>query len=96
MQLAQLLRTRGESAPHGRMVRHTSNNYKGRLKPVSAVRKSQAGTVRQPKPDGPGPVNLKCQSTDHIEQHGRTVRPSLPYGLPLGVSTVPAKALDGL
>jgi hypothetical protein len=63
VQLAQLLRTRGESAPHGRMVRRTSNNYKGRLKPVSAVRKSQARTVHPPRPDSPGPINLEYQST---------------------------------
>jgi hypothetical protein len=30
--------------------------------------------VRQSRPDGPGPVNLKRQSTDPIEQHGWTVR----------------------
>jgi hypothetical protein len=63
VQLAQLLRTRGRPAPHGRTVRRTSNNYKGRLKPVSAVRKSQARTVHPPGPDSSGPVNLEYQST---------------------------------
>jgi hypothetical protein len=43
VQLVQVLRTSGQSAPHGRTVRRTSNGYKERLKPVSAVRKNQPG-----------------------------------------------------
>jgi hypothetical protein len=70
------------------MVRHTSNDYNSRLKPISAVRKSQAQTVRQSRPDGPGPVNLKHQSSDHIEQYGWTVRQPWPDYPPLGPSTV--------
>jgi hypothetical protein len=53
MQLAQVLRTRGRSAPYGWMVRRTSNDYKDCLKPVGAVRKSQARMVRALRPDGP-------------------------------------------
>jgi hypothetical protein len=59
VQLAQLLRTRGWSALHGRTVRRTNNGYIDRLKPLRAVRKSQGRTVRPPGPDGPGPVNLE-------------------------------------
>ena len=74
VQLAQLLRTRGRCALHVRMVRRTSNGYKDHLKPVSAIRKSQARTVRPPRSDGLGPVNMKYQSTNQFKQHGRTVR----------------------
>jgi hypothetical protein len=82
MQLAHVLRTRGWSAPHGGTVRCTSNGYNDRLKLVSGVRKSQARMVRQPRPDGPGPVNMKYQSTDQFEQHRRTVRQPWSDGLP--------------
>jgi hypothetical protein len=67
VQLAQILRTRGLSVPYGRMVHRTSNGYNAHLKPVSAVRKNQAQTVCQPRPNSPGPVKKKCQSTDQIE-----------------------------
>jgi hypothetical protein len=67
VQLAHILRTRGWSAPYGRTVCRTSNDYNSCLKLVSAVRKIQARMVRQPRPDGLGLVNLKCQSIDHIE-----------------------------
>jgi hypothetical protein len=43
VQLAQLLRTCGWSAPHGWMIRRTSNDYIDRLKPVRAVRKVKVG-----------------------------------------------------
>jgi hypothetical protein len=43
VQLAQLLRTRRRSAPYGRTVRRTSNDYIDRLKPVRAVRKVKVG-----------------------------------------------------
>ena len=43
VQLAQLLRTRERSAPHGQTVRRTSNGYIDHLKPVRAVRKVKAG-----------------------------------------------------
>jgi hypothetical protein len=43
VQLAQFLRTRGRSAPYGRTVRCTSNNYIDRLKPVKVVRKVKVG-----------------------------------------------------
>jgi hypothetical protein len=46
VQLAHVLRTRGRSAPHGRTVHHTNNGYNDRLKLVSAIKKSQARTVR--------------------------------------------------
>jgi hypothetical protein len=59
VQLAHILRTRGRSAPYGRTVHCTSNSYNSHLKHVSAVRKSQAWMVRQPRLDGPGPVNMK-------------------------------------
>jgi hypothetical protein len=80
VQLVQVLRTRGRSAPHGRTVRRTSNGYKYRLKPVSAVIKSQAWTVRPPRPDGPGPVNMEYQSTSQLKQPERTVRQPWPDG----------------
>ena len=94
VQLAHVLRTRGQSAPHGRIVRHTTNRYNDHLKHVSAIRKSQAQTVRQPRPDAPGPVNLKCQSTNHIEQDGRIVRQPWSDCPPLGASIIRAKTLD--
>jgi hypothetical protein len=43
VQLAQILRTRGRSAPYDRMVRCTSNDYIDCLKPVRAVRKVKVG-----------------------------------------------------
>jgi hypothetical protein len=43
VQLAQFLRTRGRSAPYGRTVRRTNNDYIDRLKPVRAVRKVKVG-----------------------------------------------------
>jgi hypothetical protein len=43
VQLAQLLRTHERSAPRGRTVRRTSNDYIDRLKPVKAIRKVKAG-----------------------------------------------------
>jgi hypothetical protein len=43
VQLAQVLRMRGRSTPHGRTIRCTSNDYKDRLKFVSAVRKVKPG-----------------------------------------------------
>jgi hypothetical protein len=49
---AHILRKHGRSTP-GRTVRRTSNGYNSRLEPVGAVRKCQAWTVRQPRPDGP-------------------------------------------
>jgi hypothetical protein len=66
---AHILRTRGRSAPYGRTVRHTSNNYNPHSKHVSAVRKSQAQTVRQPQPNGSRPIDLKHQSTDQVDLH---------------------------
>jgi hypothetical protein len=92
VQLAHILRTRGRSAPYGCTVDRISNGYNSHLGHVSAVRKSQAQMVCQPRPDGSGPVNLKRQSTDHIEQLGRTVRPSWPDNPLLGVSIARAKA----
>jgi hypothetical protein len=80
VQIAQLLRTRGRSAPHGRTVRRTSNGYKDHLKHVSVVRKSQARTVRPPEPDGPGSVNLEYQSTGQSKQSERIVRHSWSDG----------------
>ena len=59
VQLAQLLRTRGRSAPHGRTARRTSNDYMDRLNPVRAIRKSQGRTVRPPGLDDSRPVNLE-------------------------------------
>jgi hypothetical protein len=59
VQLAQLLRTRGLSAPYGRTVRCTSNGYKNCLKPINTVRKSQVRMVCSPGLDDPGPVNLE-------------------------------------
>jgi hypothetical protein len=61
VQLAHVLRTRGRSASRG-----TSNGYKDRLKPASAVRKNQPQTVRPPRLDNLGPVNMKCQTTDQF------------------------------
>jgi hypothetical protein len=95
VQLAQLLRKRERSAPYGRTVRRTCNGYNSCLKSVIGVRKSQAQMVCQPRENGLGPSNLNCHSTDQVEIHGRTVRPTVPDGLPLGVSTVRAKASDG-
>jgi hypothetical protein len=43
VQLAQLLRTCERSAPYGRTVRRTNNDYIDRLKPVRAVRKVKVG-----------------------------------------------------
>jgi hypothetical protein len=43
VQLAQILCTRGRSAPYGQMVRHTSNGYIDCLKPIRAVRKVKVG-----------------------------------------------------
>jgi hypothetical protein len=43
VQLAQLLRPRGLSAPYGRTVLHTSNGYIDRLKPVRTVKKVKDG-----------------------------------------------------
>jgi hypothetical protein len=63
VQLAQLLRTRGWSTPHGWTIRRTSSSYKNRLKPISTVRKSQTRAVCPLGLDGPGPVNLENQST---------------------------------
>jgi hypothetical protein len=80
VQLAQLLHTRGRFVPHGRTIRRTSNSYKDHLKPVSAVRKSQARTVRPPRPEGLGPVNLENQSTGQLKQSERAVRHSWPDG----------------
>jgi hypothetical protein len=40
VQLAQVLRTRRRSAPHGWTVRRTSNDYKDRLKHVRCQKKS--------------------------------------------------------
>jgi hypothetical protein len=74
VQLAHVLRTRGRSAPYGRTFPRTSNDYKDRLKHVSAVRKSQARTVRPPRLDGLGPVNMNYQTTYQFKQPGRTVR----------------------
>jgi hypothetical protein len=84
VQLAQVLRTRGWSAPHGRTVCLTSNGYNARLKCIRVVRKSQARTVCQPRLDGPGLVNMRCKSTDYIEQHGRTVHQPWSDCPPLG------------
>jgi hypothetical protein len=67
VQLAQLLRTRGWSAPLGWMVRRTCNDYISCLKYVRAVRKSEVQTVRQPWPDCPKPGNMEHQSSDHDE-----------------------------
>jgi hypothetical protein len=67
VQLAHVLRTRGRSASYGRTVCRTSNGYKDRLKLASAVEKSQTWTIHPPRPDGPGPVNMKCESTDQFE-----------------------------
>jgi hypothetical protein len=64
------------SSTHTRTVRRTGNSYKDRLKPVRAVRKSQARTVRPPRPDDPRPVNLEYQSTGQLKQPERTVRQS--------------------
>jgi hypothetical protein len=80
VQLAQVLRTRGRSAPHGRTIRHTSNDYKDRLKPVSAIRKSQAQKVRPPRPDSPGPINMEYQTTSQLKQPEQTVRQPWPDG----------------
>jgi hypothetical protein len=60
VQLAQHLRTRGRSAPYGRTVCRTGNNYNSCLKHVRAVRKSKTRMVRQTRLDGPGPGNLNC------------------------------------
>jgi hypothetical protein len=65
VQLAQLLRTRGRSAPLGRTVRRTSNDQISRLKYVRAARKSEVRTVRQPWSDRPKPGNKEHQSSDH-------------------------------
>jgi hypothetical protein len=46
------------------------------------------------KPNGPGPVHLNRQSTDHIEHHGRIIRQPWSGGPPLGASIVRAKAPD--
>jgi hypothetical protein len=56
---AHILSTRGRSVPYDRTIHRTNNNYNSRLKPISAIRKNQARTVRQPRPDGPRPGNLK-------------------------------------
>jgi hypothetical protein len=92
--LGHFLRTCRRSAPYGRTVRRKSNGYNSHLKHVSAIRKSQAQTVRQPRPDAPGTVNLKCQSTNHIEQDGRIVRQPWSDCPPLGASIIRAKTLD--
>jgi hypothetical protein len=83
VQLAHVLRTRGRFTPYGRTIRRTSNDYNSRLKRVRAIRKSQALTVHLSRPDGPGPVNMRCQSTDYIEHHGRTIRQPWPDCPPL-------------
>jgi hypothetical protein len=80
VQLAQVLCTHGLSAPQGRTVCRTSNGYKVRLKPISAVRKSQARTVRPPGPDGPGPINMEYHSTGQLKQPERTVHQPWPDG----------------
>jgi hypothetical protein len=80
VQLAQLLHTHRRSAPHGWTVRRTSNDYKDHLKPVSAIRKSQARTVRPPRPNGPGPINLENHSTSQLKQPERIVHHSWPDG----------------
>jgi hypothetical protein len=69
--------------PYSWMVRRTSNNYNSYLKPVSVVGKSQARTVHQPLTDSSGPGNLKHKSTDYVDLHVRTVRPTGPDGPPL-------------
>jgi hypothetical protein len=66
------------------MVCRTSNDYNSCLKPLSAVKKKiQVWTFCQPRSDGLGPANMKCQSTNYIEQHGRTVCQPWPDCLPL-------------
>jgi hypothetical protein len=47
------------------------------------------------KSDGPGPVHLNRQSTNHIEHHGRTIRQPWSDGPPLGASIVRDKDPDG-
>jgi hypothetical protein len=89
---AHILRTRVRSAPYGRTIHHTGNGYNSCLKLVSAVRKSQVRTVRQPRPDGSRPSNLKHQSTDQVDLHERTFRPSGLDDPHLGGSTIRAKA----
>jgi hypothetical protein len=43
VQFAHVLRTHGRSAPQGRTVRRTYNDYFSRLKSVRAIRKARSG-----------------------------------------------------
>jgi hypothetical protein len=64
------------------------------LKLVSAVRKSQAWTIRPPGPDGPGPVNMEYQSTRQLKQSERTVHHFMAGQSAYGPLTVRLKTPD--
>jgi hypothetical protein len=86
VQLAQLLRTRGRSGPHGRTVRRTSNGYIDRLKHVRVVRKVKAGRsalqdrmVRDLTTWNNRALVSQSNSSGLSAIHGRTVRTWTTY-----------------
>jgi hypothetical protein len=86
VQLAQLLHTREQSAPHGQTVRCTSNDYNDRLKPVRAIRKIKAGRsalqgrmVRDVTTWNNRAMVSQSNSSGLSAIHGRTVRTWTTY-----------------
>jgi hypothetical protein len=88
VQLAQILRARGQSTPYGRTIRHTSNEYIDYLKPVKAVRKVkvrrwtlQSRTVRDLTTWNNRVLVGQSNSSELSAIHGWTVRTWTTYRL---------------